>query len=265
MLLESIRTTTGWLYKLSYSLMVFAALVPAKSCVEWNYWRILFFCSSVWFFYLHFYVSSWRVFYTHAYARIFHCNENKDFSYFFQPNLLKSSSYVWALSVISLGGPIELLRFLKKEKKKRVFTVVLPGKIKLGILGKKNPPRMVVVAMPPTIPKRRRIFTHFLGVRRPLPTLFEHSINQTFPLSSVLTNSFWPLAIESNVFSNFSFLCWSFSMPVSDIKVVRTLKVIKIKVDWSQLRKFCWRFEDPAPPHKHWLLQSNSSDLYSFH
>lgn len=154
--------------------------------------------------------------------------------------------------------------FEKKEKKKRVFTVVVPGKIKLGILGKKNPLRMAVVAMPPTIPKRRRIFTHFLGAVGLCP-LFEHSINQTFPLSSILTNSFWPLAIESNVFSNFSCLCWSFSMPVSDIKVVKTLKVIKIKIDWSKLRKFCWHFEDPAPPHKHWLLQNNSSDLYSFH
>lgn len=152
--------------------MVFAALVPAKSCVEWNYWRILFFCSSVWFFYLHFHVSSWRVFYTHAYAGIFHCNENKDFSFVL---LSAKSSEVIFLRLSSVGHFLRWNNWataLFEKKKKRVFTVVVPGKIKLGILGKKNPLRMVVVAMPPTIPKRRRIFTHSLGVRRPLPTLW---------------------------------------------------------------------------------------------
>lgn len=99
--------------------MVFAAVVPAKSCVEWNYWRILFFCSSVWFFNLHFYVSSWRVFYTHAYAGIFHCNENKDFSFVL---LSAKSSEAIFLRLSSVGHFLRwnnwaTALFVKKKKK----------------------------------------------------------------------------------------------------------------------------------------------------
>lgn len=244
--------------------MVFAALVPAKSCVEWNYWRILFFCSSVWFFYLHFYVSSWRVFYTHAYAGIFHCNENKDFSFVL---LSAKSSEAIFLRLSSVGHFLRWNNWataLFVKKKKKSFHCRRTWEDQARYFGKKTHWEWLWLPCRPPFRKGEE-FSPISWVSAGLCPLFEHSINQTFPLSSILTNSFWPLAIESNVFSNFSCLCWSFSMPVSDIKVVKTLKVIKIKVDWSKLRKFCWHFEDPAPPHKHWLLQNNSSDLYSFH
>lgn len=152
--------------------MVFAAVVPAKSCVEWNYWRILFFCSSVWFFNLHFYVSSWRVFYTHAYAGIFHCNENKDFSFVL---LSAKSSEAIFLRLSSVGHFLRWNNWataLFVKKKKKSFHCRRTWEDQARYFGKKKPLRMVVVAMPPTIPKRRRIFTHFLGVRRPFPTLW---------------------------------------------------------------------------------------------
>lgn len=153
--------------------MVFAAVVPAKSCVEWNYWRILFFCSSVWFFYLHFHVSSWRVFYTHAYAGIFHCNENKDFSFVL---LSAKSSEAIFLRLSSVGHFLRWNNWataLFVKKKKKSFHCRRTWEDQARYFGEKKPTENGCGCHAAHHSEKEKNFHPFLGC----PPAFAHSLN----------------------------------------------------------------------------------------